>query len=241
MNTQTTVTFIGHATVLIETPGGKRIIIDPWITGNPAAPKSFQTGDSLGKLDVILITHFHNDHFGDAIAVAQANPDAPVVAIVEITDWIETKSVSNTVGMNKGGTVHIAGIAITMTHADHSSSLVEDDGKVIYGGEPVGYVLELEDGTVIYNSGDTALFGDMALIREFHAPDLAILPIGDHFTMDPRQAAYAARLLGVKHVLPVHYGTFPILTGTPDMMRAYLGDTPDVLVHALAPGETLTL
>ena len=241
MNSQTTVTFIGHATILIETPGGKRIIIDPWITGNPATPKSFQTVDSLGRLDVILITHFHNDHCGDALAVAQSNPDAPVVAMIEITDWIETKGVQNTVGMNKGGTVHIAGIAITMTHAIHSSSFVGDNGTVIYGGEPAGYVLKLEDRTVIYNSGDTALFGDMALIREFHAPDLAILPIGDHFTMDPNQAAYAAKLLGVKHVLPVHYATFPMLTGTPDELRDHLGDTPDVLVHALAPGETLTL
>ncbi len=170
--------------------------------------------------------------------IAQANPDAFVVAMIEGTNWLETKGVAKTVGMNKGGTAHLGEIAVTMTHAIHSSSFVEADGTVIYGGDPAGYVIKLEDGYTIYASGDTSLFGDMALIREFHAPDLAILPIGDHFTMDPQAAADAAKLLGVKHVLPIHYATFPMLTGTPDALRQH---APDISVHALKPGETLTL
>ncbi len=241
MATQTRITFLGHATLLIETPGGKRLLLDPWIKGNPACPDSYQTVDSLGNLDVLLITHFHNDHFGDTIEIAQANPDAPVVAMNEITDWIETKGVSNTVGMNKGGTVHFGDIAVSMTHAIHSSSLTQADGTGVYGGEPAGYVIKLENGFTLYAAGDTALFGDMALIKEFYAPDLAVLPIGDHFTMNPKEAAYAAKLLGVKHILPIHYATFPVLIGRPETLRDALGETSDVTVHALQPGETLTL
>lgn len=241
MTAKTSITFLGHATLLIETPGGKRILIDPFLAGNPAVPAQFKTVESLGKIDAILITHIHADHCADAVPVANANPEAPLVAIVEAANWFKTKGIAKTVGINKGGTYRIGEIAVTMTNAFHSSAFTESDGSVVYGGEAAGYVITLEDGTVLYAAGDTCVFGDMALLRDLYAPTLAILPIGDHFTMDPQQAALATRLLGVKHVLPIHYATFPILTGTPDALREHLGADSDVTVHALQPGESLTL
>jgi L-ascorbate metabolism protein UlaG (beta-lactamase superfamily) len=239
LNKNTKLTYLGHATVLIETPGGKRILLDPWTKGNPACPAEYKTVDSLGKLDVILFTHIHGDHIEDLEEIARANPDAKVIGMVEATDWLETQGLPNTIGMNKGGTVKVGELSFTMTHADHSSSFVQADGKVIYGGEAAGFVIVLENGFTVYASGDTALFGDMALIKQFHAPELAILCIGDHFTMGPREAAHAIRLLGVKHVLPIHYATFPILTGTPDALRQHSADIMGLQIHALKPGQTL--
>jgi L-ascorbate metabolism protein UlaG (beta-lactamase superfamily) len=235
----TAITYLGHATILIETPGGKRLLIDPWTTGNPACPEAWKSPERLGKLDLILLTHIHNDHAGDAESLVKANPDADVVAIFEAANWIGGKGATKLHPMNKGGSHTVAGIEITMTTALHSSSFEEEDGRVVYGGEPAGYILKLENGFTLYAAGDTALFGDMALLRELYQPELAFLPIGDHFTMGPREAAHAIRLLGASHVVPIHYATFPVLTGTPDALRQYTGDIPGLTIHALLPGETL--
>ena len=217
--TDTRVTWYGHATFLFETPGGRRVMIDPWVQGNPACPDHLK---KVENLDVMLITHGHFDHIADAVQVAKdANPKS-VVCIFEIADWLGKKGVENLVGMNKGGTVEVEGIKVTMLHADHSCGIQDDDGSIIYGGEAVGYLIELENGLKVYHSGDTAIFGDMGLYGELFAPDMAVLPIGDHFTMDPRQAAYAAQMLGVKRVIPSHYATFPLLTGTPAKLREEL-------------------
>lgn len=240
LNRDTKFTYLGHATLLIQTPGGKRILIDPFLTHNPACPEQWKAIESLPPIDIILLTHIHEDHCADVVAVANQNPNAPIVAIVEACVWLSGKSLKNRLAyMNKGGTQLVEGIRITMTHADHTSSLVEADGTFVHGGEPAGYVLCLENGFTIYDAGDTALFGDMALIGELYRPELAILPIGDHFTMGPREAAYAVNLLKVAHVLPVHYATFPLLTGTPEALQEHLKGQ-DVTIHALKPGESLT-
>lgn len=232
----TRITWYGHATFLFETPGGKRIMVDPWVQGNPACPDDLK---QVRDLDAMLITHGHFDHIADAVQVAKDARPSSVVGIFEICAWLGKKGIEDCVGMNKGGTVEVEGIKVTMLHADHSCGIQDDDGSIIYGGEAVGYLLEMENGFKIYHSGDTAIFGDMHLYGELFQPDLAILPIGDHFTMDPRQAAYACEMLGVKTVIPSHYGTFPLLKGTPAMLREELSQRGyQCEVIELKPGET---
>ncbi len=234
---QTTVTYLGHSTLLITTPTGKNLLVDPFLTGNPRCPQTWKDLSNLPSLDMILLTHIHEDHCADVVEIAKQNPNAPIVAIVEACAWLSGKGLSNRLAyMNKGGTQEVAGIRITMTHADHTSSFVEADGRVVFGGEPAGYVLTMEDGYTLYISGDTALFGDMALIGELYQPTLAILPIGDHFTMGPREAAYAIKLLKAPHVIPVHYATFPLLTGTPEALTKHIAGLK-VTLHPLEPGE----
>lgn len=231
------ITWYGHATFLYETPGGKRVMIDPWLQGNPACPDNLK---NVTDLDLMLITHGHFDHIGDAVQVGKSARPGAVVGIVETVGWLEKKGVENCNGMNKGGTATFEGVRVTMLHADHSCGIQEDDGSIIYGGEAVGYLLELENGLKIYQSGDTAIFGDMALYGELFAPDLAVLPIGDYFTMDPRQAARACQMLRVKQVIPSHFGTFPLLTGTPDKLREELSAIGyDCEVLEMQPGETI--
>ncbi len=231
------ITWYGHATFLYETPGGKRVMVDPWVQGNPACPDDLKT---VTDLEVILITHGHFDHIDDAVQTAKSAKPKAVVGILELCSWLEKKGVEGCVGINKGGTVAVEGIRVTMLHADHSSGITEDDGSIVYGGEAVGYLIEFENGFKIYQSGDTAIFGDMSLYGELFAPDLAVLPIGDYFTMDPRQAARACEMLGVKQVIPSHYATFPVLTGTPDMLRAELKKLgSDCQVVEMKPGETI--
>ena len=226
------ITWLGHATFVITTPGGKRIVTDPWLEGNPMCPPAHKRID---RADVILLSHGHFDHTGDIVSVARAT-GAPVVAVFELASWVEPKGVQHTVGMNIGGTVKVAGLEITMTQAIHSSSITEND-VTQYLGLAAGFVVKLEDGRSIYYSGDTALFSDMRLIGEMHTPDVAFLPIGDHFTMGPEAAAMAARMLGVRQVVPMHYGTFPLLTGTPDALKR-LVEPHGIDVLVLKPGET---
>lgn len=210
------ITWLGHATFELRFPSGEVLVFDPWMEGNPAFPKGYE----LKKVDVIAISHAHFDHANDVIPLAKKF--APkVLAIFETASYFEKKGVKNTVGINKGGTVDLGFTRLTMTHALHSCS-IKDGDNLLYGGEAAGYVLTLKDGRSAYFAGDTALFGDMALIGEFYGPELAFLPIGDHFTMDPHQAAHAARMLKIKRVIPMHYGTFPTLTGTPEALAEKL-------------------
>jgi len=225
-------TWLGHATFLLVSPGGKRILFDPWVTGNPISPEAAK---KLGALDLMLITHGHADHTGDAVAIARSSR-AQVVAPFELSEWLQQKGLKNVIGMNPGGTLNVLGLSITMVQAVHSSS-VEEDGKTIYLGVATGYVVRFEDGLTIYFAGDTAVFGDMRLIAEMYAPSIAFLPIGDLYTMGPEQAAKACELLNVKQVVPMHYGTFPVLTGTPEKLRALVAPK-GVQVMELKPGET---
>ena len=226
------ITWLGHSTFVITTPGGKRIVTDPWLEGNPVCPPDKKRID---KADVILLSHGHFDHTGDIVNVSRAT-QAPTLAVFELASWLERKGVQNAQGMNIGGTAKVAGLDITMVPAIHTSSVVEND-TTVYLGLAAGFVVKLEDGRSIYFAGDTALFGDMRLIAEMHAPDIAFLPIGDHYTMGPEAAAVAARMLGVRQVVPMHYGTFPVLTGTPDALKR-LVEPHGIDVLVLKPGET---
>jgi L-ascorbate metabolism protein UlaG (beta-lactamase superfamily) len=230
------ITWLGHATFLIETPGGKKLIIDPWITGNPRTPDSHKSFD---RIDVILCTHGHGDHIGDVADLAgKHNPT--VVGIYELCAWARKKGAQHTAPMNKGGTQKVGDIKVTMVNANHSSA-IEDGGEMIYGGEPCGYVIEFENGLKVYHAGDTNVFGDMAIIHELYKPDVAMLPVGDIYTMGPCEAAYACRLLKPKAVIPMHWGTFPALTGTPDELARRLREGGmQTEVIAMKPGETIS-
>src|SRR5437762_2908439 len=225
-------TWLGHATFLFHSPGGRRLLIDPWIATNPATPDSAK---KIGELDAILLTHAHDDHTADAAALARAT-GAQVVAPYELGVWLQQKGLKNVTGMNPGGTLSILGLSITMVPAMHSSSVV-DEGRTIYLGVASGYVIAFENGLTIYFAGDTSIFGDMRLIAELYRPAIAFLPIGDLYTMGPEQAAKACELLAVKQVVPMHYGTFPALTGRPARLRD-LVEPLGVQVLELKPGES---
>ena len=225
-------TWLGHSTFTIETPEGKTLLIDPWVKSNPACPEKLK---QLDKVDVLLCTHGHFDHIGDAIGICkEQNP--VVVGIFELCAWLNKKGAKQISPMNKGGSQTVGNVRITMIHADHSCGIQEDDGSIIYGGEPCGFVLEFSNGQKIYHAGDTALFGDMALVRELYAPEIVMLPIGDHFTMGPREAEYACRLLKPKVLVPMHFGTFPLLTGKPGELKKVAAELGFELME-FKPGE----
>jgi L-ascorbate metabolism protein UlaG (beta-lactamase superfamily) len=226
------VEWLGHAMFRIRTPGGKVVIIDPFVAGNPSYP---QGAAPIDKADLVLVTHGHDDHMGDAAEIGRRT-GAPVVGVFELSLYLGRQQGVQAVGMNKGSEARIAELGVIMTHAEHSSGFVDSDGRLVPGGEAVGYVLTLEDGYRLYHAGDTAVFGDMALIRDLWHPSLALLPIGGFFTMGPREAAHAARLLGVEKVIPMHYGTFPPLTGRPDALALELAGS-GIEVVALNPGD----
>jgi L-ascorbate metabolism protein UlaG (beta-lactamase superfamily) len=226
----TRITWLGHATFEIRFDSGEVLLTDPWTEGNPAYP----SGYTIRQTDAIAVSHAHIDHTNDVVPLAKKF-DAKVIAIFETSAWFEKKGVKNTIGMNKGGTVDLGFVKLTMTHAIHSCA-IKDGSDLIYGGEAAGYVITRKDGRRAYFAGDTALFSDMALIQQLYQPELAFLPIGGHFTMDPHQAAHAARLLKVKKVIPMHFGTFPVLTGRPEELAEKLkGD--EIEVWTLKQGE----
>jgi L-ascorbate metabolism protein UlaG (beta-lactamase superfamily) len=226
-----TLTWLGHAAFRIDTPGGKRIYVDPWLS-NPKCPDAEK---SVERVDVIALTHGHSDHVGETIELCKQH-SPQLIAQVELQGWLGRKGVDglDIPGLNKGGTRTIDGVAFTLTDARHSSS--SDDGE--YLGESCGLVIRLEDGFALYFAGDTCASMDMQLVGRLHSPDVAVLPIGDHFTMGPREAALALELIGAKRCVPSHYGTFSLLTGTAEELRRH---APDVEVLAPEPGETVAL
>ena len=227
------ITWLGHATFRIETRDGATVIVDPWVMGNPMCPEPEK---QVKRVDALICTHGHGDHIGDAITIAkQHNPT--VVGIFELCVWMEKKGAKHVAPMNKGGTQTVTGINITMTHAVHSCGIQDDDGSIVYGGEACGYVMEFSNGVKMYHAGDTNVFSDMAIIRDLYAPTIAMLPIGDHYTMSPREAAYACKLLKPETVIPMHFGTFPLLTGTPGEFQKLV---PGVEVIEMTPGKTLS-
>jgi L-ascorbate metabolism protein UlaG (beta-lactamase superfamily) len=247
---KTEMLWLGQACWKITTPGGKVIVVDPWVTSNPKTPAKYKDLDALGKVDLILVTHAHFDHFADAPALSKKN-HAPVWGPAGLDSTIVALGIlplELAPRFGKGGTIAPwgpTGVKITAVHAEHSSELVWKNpatGKdeVHVGGEPVGYIIELENGFKIYHMGDTALFGDMKMIGERYKPDIVLIPIGGHFVMNPVDAAYATReWLKPKYAVPMHYGTTPQLKGTPEEYMKALGDAP-VKVFPLAPGESLT-
>lgn len=227
-------TWLGHAAFRIDTPSGKVILVDPWIQSNPMCPDANKKFD---RVDTMLITHGHFDHIADAVDLGKKfKPQS--VGIYELCVWLESKGVPNTNAMNKGGTQKVGEIEVTMVNALHSCG-IKDGDEIVYGGEACGYIIRLPGGFTIYHAGDTALFGDMKLIGELYTPDIALLPIGDHYTMGPREAAMAIRFLNVRHVIPMHFGTFPVLSGRPEQVRQLTQDISGLEIHALQPGESI--
>lgn len=225
------ITWLGHATVHITTPGGTEILIDPFLEHNPKFPKDYKLPEHL---DLMLLSHGHMDHIADAVSIAKKhNPQ--VVAIFELAGWIGSKGIKDTVGMNLGGAYKYKDVTISMVEARHSSS-IQDGDKSIYAGDPAGFVLAIEDAPVLYHAGDTSVFSDMRLIHELYSPEIGMLPIGDHYTMGPKAAALAAKYLGLKTVIPIHYGTFPQLTGTPVELEQHLKGS-NITVLPMEPGK----
>ena len=229
----TTLTWLGHAAFRLDTASGKRIYVDPFLKGNPKCPEVEQTPE---RVDVIAVTHGHGDHVGDTAELAGRH-GAKVVALVELAGWLGKNGVDEALlnAPNKGGTVQVEGVRFTLTNAFHSGSA--PDGS--YAGEPSGIVVRTDDGKTIYFAGDTCVFGDMQLIGRIYEPDIAVLPIGDHYTMGPKEAAVAAELVGAKRVVPCHWGTFGLLTGTPEQLEKLAPS--GVTIEQLEPGDSVTV
>ena len=226
-------TWLGHATTRIRLGDGTTILVDPWLQGNPACPEDEQSQD---RVDAIYLTHGHFDHFGNTIDIAKAT-GARVFAIHEIAVYLEGQGLENVVGSNKGGMVEgPGGVRSFLTDAVHSSGISGDAG-IVPGGEAGGWILDVPDGPTLYHAGDTTVFGDMSLIKDIFHPDIALLPIGGHYTMGAGMAAMAAKMLGVESVVPIHFGTFPILAGRPDEMADAAGGAFEVV--GADPGQVL--
>ena len=235
LNPDVSFTWVGHGTYKARSAKGKEILIDPWVMGNPAAPENLKTVD---RCDLMLITHGHFDHIHDAVEIA-GRTKPTIVCSHEIGAWLQGKGIDGEkiVASNKGGTVDIDGIKVTLVHAEHTCGITDDNGSIVYGGEACGLVIEFENGFQVYFAGDTDVFGDMALIAELASFDVAFLPIGDFYTMGPERAAKAVKLLGVKTVVPMHFATFPILNGRPDQLQELVG--PGIKVLDVKPGDTV--
>ena len=228
----TRITWLGHATVLVQTPKGTNILIDPFIEHNPKYPRNFKLPE---KIQYVLLTHGHGDHMSDAVPVAKKHK-SNVVAIYELAAFVHQQGAENITGMNIGGTVQLQDVAVTMVDARHSAGVDGQNGTQ-YAGVAAGFVLTISDGPVLYHSGDTSVFSDMKLIKELYHPEIAMLPIGDFYTMGPREAALAAQFLAPNAVLPIHFGTFPPLTGTPEQLEGFLKGSIEVI--KIAPGESI--
>jgi len=227
-------TWFGHSAFLLKAPLGRSVLIDPWLE-NPKAPPGAK---AMTPVDLILVSHGHSDHVGNTIEIAQRT-NATVISIYEISLYLQKQGVVNAQGMNKGGTMSVDGLKVTMVDAKHSSDL-DVGGTVVPGGEPAGFVVEFENGFRIYHAGDTAVFGDMRIIADLYKPQLAILPIGGLYTMDPREAAYACTLLKPKYVVGMHYGTFPVLAGTPTELKKHLPASLKKIVVELELGRPVS-
>jgi L-ascorbate metabolism protein UlaG (beta-lactamase superfamily) len=229
-----TLTWLGHASFRIETDQGKRVYVDPFLTGNPSTPEHELVPE---RVDVIAITHGHGDHVGDTIELSKRFPDADIVCQVELKKWLgrQGANLGDMPGLNKGGTLRVGDLFFTLTNAFHSSSS-DETGE--YLGEACGLVIRLEDGVPVYFAGDTCVFADMQIIRHLYEPQLAVLPIGDHFTMGPAEAALALDFLGHPRCVPCHWGTFPILTGTPEALEA-LAEKAEIV--RMEPGDTIEI
>jgi L-ascorbate metabolism protein UlaG (beta-lactamase superfamily) len=226
----TQITWLGHAAALITTAKGTQILIDPFLEQNPKYPKDYKLPE---KIDLLLLSHGHGDHIADAVSVAKKHK-AQAVGIFELVSWLHSKGVEDIVGMNLGGTYRFKDVAVSLVEAKHSSS-IQDGKDTLYAGIAAGFVIAIDGGPVIYHAGDTSVFSDMQILKDLYSPEIGLLPIGDHYTMSPKAAALAANYLGLKTVIPIHYGTFPELTGTPEELKTHL-QKHQVETLTLTPG-----
>lgn len=234
MSDSLAITWLGHSAFMVDFPTQDRVLFDPWL-GNPKCPSKFKHPEAFGKVSAVLVSHGHDDHASDLAAISRAT-SAPIVCLFELGQFLARKGLKHVQDMGMGGTQTLGNLTVTMTQAVHSGSTTVD-GHIVYLGGAAGFILRVSGCPTIYYAGDTALFGDMKLIGEIYRPAIAFLPIGDHYTMGPDTAALAAQWLGVRQVVPMHWGTFPLLTGTPGALKGCLAGT-GIEVLELAPGET---